>query len=143
MIRRPPRSTRTDTLFPYTTLFRSYAIVRPAEADRAQADDRRERIERADQIVAREAGARHVLQLLAVDVEQRDALFERLVRDRAVRPHHRLVDAAEQEFDLGRIAGLAAAGQRHHGPAQGAPVDRGGKERIALPHREAVELGRS
>src|SRR3546814_6294898 len=25
MIRRPPRSTRTDTLFPYTTLFRSSA----------------------------------------------------------------------------------------------------------------------
>src|SRR3546814_4893627 len=36
MIRRPPRSTRTDTLFPYTTLFRS---VRP-EA-RRQMDDRR------------------------------------------------------------------------------------------------------
>src|SRR3546814_5314463 len=27
MIRRPPRSTRTDTLFPYTTLFRSVAPV--------------------------------------------------------------------------------------------------------------------
>src|SRR3546814_19419007 len=27
MIRRPPRSTRTDTLFPYTTLFRSQGIV--------------------------------------------------------------------------------------------------------------------
>src|SRR3546814_15206132 len=27
MIRRPPRSTRTDTLFPYTTLFRSLAIA--------------------------------------------------------------------------------------------------------------------
>src|SRR3546814_17224013 len=26
MIRRPPRSTRTDTLFPYTTLFRSKTI---------------------------------------------------------------------------------------------------------------------
>src|SRR3546814_4319881 len=26
MIRRPPRSTRTDTLFPYTTLFRSFAL---------------------------------------------------------------------------------------------------------------------
>src|SRR3546814_4827568 len=26
MIRRPPRSTRTDTLFPYTTLFRSVGI---------------------------------------------------------------------------------------------------------------------
>src|SRR3546814_12816606 len=29
MIRRPPRSTRTDTLFPYTTLFRSRATVAP------------------------------------------------------------------------------------------------------------------
>src|SRR3546814_17205842 len=28
MIRRPPRSTRTDTLFPYTTLFRSVAGAR-------------------------------------------------------------------------------------------------------------------
>src|SRR3546814_1505503 len=27
MIRRPPRSTRTDTLFPYTTLFRSHDAV--------------------------------------------------------------------------------------------------------------------
>src|SRR3546814_3832783 len=26
MIRRPPRATRTDTLFPYTTLFRSVAV---------------------------------------------------------------------------------------------------------------------
>src|SRR3546814_5840055 len=26
MIRRPPRSTRTDTLFPYTTLFRSHIL---------------------------------------------------------------------------------------------------------------------
>src|SRR3546814_7002746 len=30
MIRRPPRSTRTDTLFPYTTLFRSVRAGRPA-----------------------------------------------------------------------------------------------------------------
>src|SRR3546814_13263458 len=40
MIRRPPRSTRTDTLFPYTTLFRSFTTVshvinktRPVSAD--------------------------------------------------------------------------------------------------------------
>src|SRR3546814_8314922 len=32
MIRRPPRSTRTDTLFPYTTLFRSQQAILP-EAD--------------------------------------------------------------------------------------------------------------
>src|SRR3546814_2392927 len=35
MIRRPPRSTRTDTLVPYTTLFRSEA----ADVDEAAADD--------------------------------------------------------------------------------------------------------
>src|SRR3546814_4510055 len=36
MIRRPPRSTRTDTLFPYTTLFRSgQARSPPAAALRA------------------------------------------------------------------------------------------------------------
>src|SRR3546814_2674431 len=36
MIRRPPRSTRTDTLFPYTTLFRSgrNLPVRPARLSR-------------------------------------------------------------------------------------------------------------
>src|SRR3546814_5098225 len=34
MIRRPPRSTRTDTLFPYTTLFRSNAVgqIQPVDA---------------------------------------------------------------------------------------------------------------
>src|SRR3546814_14200691 len=36
MIRRPPRSTRTDTLFPYTTLFRSHG-------DRQRVDQRRDR----------------------------------------------------------------------------------------------------
>src|SRR3546814_12035865 len=34
MIRRPPRSTRTDTLFPYTTLFRSAQLADVADADR-------------------------------------------------------------------------------------------------------------
>src|SRR3546814_15254278 len=33
MIRRPPRSTRTDTLFPYTTLFRSDARVHRSGGD--------------------------------------------------------------------------------------------------------------
>src|SRR3546814_8800840 len=30
MLRRPPRSTRTDTLFPYTTLFRSFVAQQQA-----------------------------------------------------------------------------------------------------------------
>src|SRR3546814_10074028 len=33
MIRRPPRSTRTDTLFPYTTLFRTHMTIRTILVD--------------------------------------------------------------------------------------------------------------
>src|SRR3546814_17415550 len=44
MIRRPPRSTRTDTLFPYTTLFRSRLLLavgaRRHGAESDQADGR-------------------------------------------------------------------------------------------------------
>src|SRR3546814_5901808 len=36
MIRRPPRSTRTDTLFPYTTLFRSHDPSFPVAAQDAR-----------------------------------------------------------------------------------------------------------
>src|SRR3546814_8492835 len=36
MIRRPPRSTRTDTLFPYTTLFRSSEQSDPERLQRAK-----------------------------------------------------------------------------------------------------------
>src|SRR3546814_5233247 len=50
MIRRPPRSTRTDTLFPYTTLFRS-----PREGE---AEERREAAGR--QGCFRGVGARYV-----------------------------------------------------------------------------------
>src|SRR3546814_16071031 len=38
MIRRPPRSTRTDTLFPYTTLFRSHRVIAPALANAVERD---------------------------------------------------------------------------------------------------------
>src|SRR3546814_10594662 len=44
MIRRPPRSTRTDTLFPYTTLFRSVDAAEKARiADRRRSSRRRHR----------------------------------------------------------------------------------------------------
>src|SRR3546814_10785824 len=39
MIRRPPRSTRTDTLFPYTTLFRSKQLLPDVELDAGVATD--------------------------------------------------------------------------------------------------------
>src|SRR3546814_1229062 len=38
MIRRPPRSTRTDTLFPYTTLFRSLHLLHDAASAEKGAD---------------------------------------------------------------------------------------------------------
>src|SRR3546814_2471020 len=41
MIRRPPRSTRTDTLFPYTTLFRSVARRRAGRRGRMRVDEAR------------------------------------------------------------------------------------------------------
>src|SRR3546814_1944910 len=59
MTRRPPRSTRTDTLFPYTTLFRSHSgsvaarmgelrkTSRSGRAPARPADERREAIIRA------------------------------------------------------------------------------------------------
>src|SRR3546814_9738054 len=40
MIRRPPRSTRTDTLFPYTTLFRSREPVEDAAVGQHRLDPR-------------------------------------------------------------------------------------------------------
>src|SRR3546814_9849746 len=60
MIRRPPRSTRTDTLFPYTTLFRSQNIGLIAEGRRecgaAGDHDRHQKGTRAD---AKAFGERH------------------------------------------------------------------------------------
>src|SRR3546814_10464773 len=49
MIRRPPRSTRTDTLFPYTTLFRSRLVEGrpPAIGPRRAERGRRQHPERA------------------------------------------------------------------------------------------------
>src|SRR3546814_9389180 len=55
MIRRPPRSTRTDTLFPYTTLFRSAHAARIARARRIE----RDRTRSAGQRAARRVRQRH------------------------------------------------------------------------------------
>src|SRR3546814_6812772 len=53
MIRRPPRSTRTDTLFPYTTLFRSlhdYIELAEGRSVRLAGDDFQRGIKRARRI---------------------------------------------------------------------------------------------
>src|SRR3546814_12758714 len=57
MVRRPPRSTRTDTLFPYTTLFRSarYAAFEPLGRTGFVDVDARECL--GGQVLKREAAA--------------------------------------------------------------------------------------
>src|SRR3546814_8990665 len=46
MIRRPPRSTRTDTLFPYTTLFRSLVGIDAREQHGADIEVAQDAVER-------------------------------------------------------------------------------------------------
>src|SRR3546814_20582686 len=70
MIRRPPRSTRTDTLFPYTTLYRSIVRIGTARAQAAlQLRHRRGQDEDADQIGEHLLLAK-LLRALPIDVEQ-------------------------------------------------------------------------
>src|SRR3546814_8752371 len=86
MIRRPPKSTRTDTLFPYTTLFRSDGVCDLFGA--AQATDQRHRS--------------HV---------HRDRLTH--VRDGAI--DHRHVDGAGQYgVDGHAVAGVLAGRSEEH-----------------------------
>src|SRR3546814_15114172 len=73
MIRRPPRSTRTDTLFPYTTLFRSLGV----------------------QAIARGRVARTAIAVLR-QVEAEAERFEQVALEAAQRP--RQGDAFAQAF---------------------------------------------
>src|SRR3546814_18682494 len=95
MLRRPPRSTRTDTLFPYTTLFRSRLVGlgdHPEVAqlgDGATAGDRREARPLAaaelavDRVVVHVGGAGAAAGLDPV-ADQRQHLVEGLAGERAV-----------------------------------------------------------
>src|SRR3546814_1284790 len=66
MIRRPPRSTRTDTLFPYTTLFRSLQAYAPR------------RIRRGLRIVTQPRSATQLLKhIFAIGLQRIDAYVER------------------------------------------------------------------
>src|SRR3546814_10038594 len=60
MIRRPPRSTRTDTLFPYTTLFRSARATIPSRMGRPRPNRRNSGGGPARQATAPEIGRAHV-----------------------------------------------------------------------------------
>src|SRR3546814_17960436 len=103
MIRRPPRSTRTDTLFPYTTLFRSASHATVA----ARVEPRRKESDAAI------AGAQQMLGHCAAGVELGESdhhvegLWAQLhdLRDR-------LLGGAQQ---LGRSLGLVYADEDENG----------------------------
>src|SRR3546814_19734206 len=68
MIPRPPRSTRTDTRFPYTTLFRSPGVLRRLRHDRADHDlVRNAALARRGRGAARRGAADGAVGLLADD----------------------------------------------------------------------------
>src|SRR3546814_1910119 len=109
MIRRPPRSTRTDTLFPYTTLFRS-DVVRGGGAIRAGADRRpvlarRQPPGRGGRLAARLRGL--AVHAAAAGADRCRLAGSRLARQRAVR--HRLAATAA----VVRTGGLGFADPRY------------------------------
>src|SRR3546814_1219081 len=82
MIRRPPRSTRTDTLFPYTTLFRSTA--RRCSILRERASGRRKAVAGKDRaaLLRNEEGAERSRFGMARRDEQRDRVTDRRMAGR-------------------------------------------------------------
>src|SRR3546814_2368107 len=77
MIRRPPRSTRTDTLFPYTTLFRSHdgGVVRTRDGRQG-----RGRIRRPRQVHAGRRGTLRPLSLGPLRSEEHTSELQSLMR---------------------------------------------------------------
>src|SRR3546814_1404667 len=65
MIRRPPRSTRTDTLFPYPTLFRSEIVLAPVHRRSDQIEQRtgidEQYAARGFDPLVHRAGVRHII----------------------------------------------------------------------------------
>src|SRR3546814_11436208 len=86
MIRRPPRSTLTDTLFPYTTLFRSMGL--------AHVEDRLEDFARDLDHAARGLIGllvAHEIDRFGIEIDTRHLIArgDRAVMDRGLRRRHR------------------------------------------------------
>src|SRR3546814_10754371 len=80
MIRRPPRSTRTDTLFPYTTLFRSRSDIHAQRIHDAIAG---ESIDLKSELVCREHLLTFHLDALDALIDPHDLFGERNTHDQA------------------------------------------------------------
>src|SRR3546814_223458 len=116
MIRRPPRSTRTDTLFPYTTLFRSIGEAARGARQRGRAavigldrDQRAARLRHRIAERARRAGAIEILRdqraetLLPLAARIGDDALDRLTGD-----------GAHDEDAVARDAGIVREAEDRH-----------------------------
>src|SRR3546814_18123960 len=100
MIRRPPRSTRTDTLFPYTTLFRSV----PPASGRGTSD--RDRLGQIEPPVVERPPGNHPFDAVGDMAAQRVDILN--PRD-AARSDHRNLDRPRQRHRRLDIAALEQA----------------------------------
>src|SRR3546814_9784220 len=141
MIRRPPRSTRTDTLFPYTTLFRSAtcrttAVRAPCDQPLRKSLSLHARLRRhlrawANQSAAveRDAGRDRRLAVALPGQLRAARCTSRRQRDRA--RHRRAIDRR-------RPSGRDAVYLRQHRRAAGAPENLGRDHRDRAPPRAAA-----
>src|SRR3546814_8709548 len=93
MLRRPPRSTRTDTLFPYTTLFRSGRLARARRSDDGQRPARRNgEADPVQYLPLRIVTEMHMVEahLARLDMQHRRARRVGNLRLRVDQPVHRL-----------------------------------------------------
>src|SRR3546814_15697044 len=105
MIRRPPRSTRTDTLFPYTTLFRSSGYHSFARPVRRSAFPLCQRLQnRAHGLFVRIARRTDAQMRLGIDgVAHRGEFAKHLARIAVL--EHRAVAARSEERRFGNDLG--------------------------------------
>src|SRR3546814_2457292 len=148
MIRRPPRSTRTDTLFPYTTLFRSDPALQGYVRNKGAACEKAGLYSIKEQYPADMAEA----ELLArIDTLNRDPAIHGILVQLPLPPHmssHKVIEAiaAEKDVDGFHIsnAGLLMTGQPLFRPCTPYGIMKMLEaEGVALRGAEAVIVGAS
>src|SRR3546814_16510810 len=131
MIRRPPRSTRTDTLFPYTTLFRSVVgkaddVARPGLLGQlAVARQEQHRVVHVDGLAAErmlQLGA--ALEVAGAQPQEGDAVA--VAGDHVgMDLEHEAADLVFGRLHLAALSRLRARRRRHAGDAREQPAHAG------------------